>query len=488
MKKYEKIYYEIREKILMNIYPEKTRIPSKRLMAERSGVSINTVEIAYLQLIEEGYIESKERSGYYVAELDYMTHVRGLGGNKKIDRSKGAHEYGDCHDKYVKCYKDTGKVNLPQKQIVKEDGEIKYQYNFFYGGVDPSFPFGIWKKINKEVVDFHQDELLTSGHGMGYEPLRESISNYLHETRSIVCSKDNILISSGTESLFEILFRLWKDDICFGLENPGFERWSSFLKANKVAYSCLKMDSEGIVLNDLEKYGIDVACVTPNHQFPTGKIMPIARRIKLLDWARDSSGWIIEDDYDGEFKYTGNRIPALKSMDDTDRVVYMGTFSNTISPSIRLSYMILPDELLDRYKERLSYMRCPVSTMTQIGIDIFIRKGYYHRHVNRMKKIYKAKRELILSTFESCDNIECKGSDAGLHMVVTFKNMDEEDIINYADKNGIKVRGLSDYYIEVSEEYEKDSVLIGFALMDIEDIKIAANILKNLIPAKKDDK
>ena len=464
MKKYEEIYHEIRKKILMDIYPEKTRIPSKRIMADRMGVSINTVEIAYFQLIEEGYIEARERSGYYVAELDDLKHMRGSFVGRGIGKNI---EY------------------LPQEQVYdygleKEKIEDKYQYNFFYGGVDKSFPFGIWKKINREVIDSYQDTLLNTVGGMGYEPLRESICNYLYETRSIVAQKDNMIISSGTEAMFEILFRLWDDDVSFGLENPGFERWSSFLKTNKVAYSCLSMDGEGIVLDDLVTNNVDIACVTPNHQFPTGKIMPIARRIKLLDWAIENDGWIIEDDYDGEFKYTGSRIPALKSMDDMDRVIYMGTFSSTISPAIRVSYMILPDQLLARYKDRLSYKRCPVTTMIQIGLDIFIRRGYYHRHVNRMKKIYKAKREMILSILEPCDNLVCRGADAGLHMLVSFKNIDEAEFVRKARKNGIMIRGLSDYYIEENKDYERDSVIIGFAVMGLDDIEIATSKLKNI--------
>ena len=464
MNKYEKIYEYIKDKILRGIYGEKTKIPSKRMMADIAGVSINTVEIAYLQLMEEGYIESRERSGHYVAELDYLTHMRGKAGYKKQENKVSV----DCTNNYV------------ENAIKVIDLEKDYQYNFSYGGVDPSFPFGIWKKINREIVDSYQEILLKTVDGMGYEPLRESICNYLYETRSIVSKKENILISSGTENLFEILFHLWDEDLRFGLENPGFERWLSFLKANKVEYSCLGMDNDGVILQDIRKNMVDIVCVTPNHQFPTGRIMPISRRLKLLDWAIEKSGWIIEDDYDGEFKYTGNRIPALKSLDGMDRVIYMGTFSSTISPAIRVSYMILPDELLTNYKEKLSYMRCSVATMTQIGLDMFIRRGYYHRHVNRMKKIYKSKREIILNTVESCDNIECMGADAGLHMVMRFKNMDEKEVVKLAQEKGIKLKGLSEYYIDEGGDYKNDSVLIGFAVMDIDDIKRAADELKNI--------
>src|SRR3712207_5291365 len=190
LNKYEKIYEDVKDKILRGVYVEKTKIPSKRLMAERTGVSINTVEIAYLQLMEEGYIESKERSGYYVSELDYLTYMRGKAEHGKIENEVNNDftnsEVGDIF----------GVIDL------KKD----YKYDFSYGGVDTSFPFGILKRINREVVDSYQDLLLRTVDGMGYESLRAAICDYLYETRSIISKKENILISSGTENLFEILF------------------------------------------------------------------------------------------------------------------------------------------------------------------------------------------------------------------------------------------------------------------------------------------
>lgn len=465
MKKYEIVYRNVKEKIISGLYPENTRLPSKRDMAHMMSVSLNTVEIAYAQLQDEGYIEAMERRGYFVAKRDYMK-------------------------------KSMGTISRP---IYREK---VYKYDFSYGGVDEKFPFGVWKKISKEAIDDLGSDLLKRVNPMGDMSLRESIATYLKAYRGIGAKMENILISASTEHLFQILFCILEDDKVFGIEDPGFERWSLLFRTNNIPFKALSLDGKGVSKKAVENSGLDILCITPAHQFPTGQTMPVAKRLDILKWASQDGRWIIEDDYDGEFRYSGKPLPAMKSMDEMDKVIFMGSFSNTVSPAMRISYMVLPDILVDIYHKRVSYTACPVPVLAQRSLDIFIREGYFVRHINRMRKIYKKKMELVKDIVDGYEFLNLEGGDTGLHLVLTwdrpgykkFENIDMvpnelgdirkagsdsqtkknlcdisgDELADLADKRNIRVTSLSSYYIG---EAHKEGLVLGFASMSLEDIE-----------------
>lgn len=442
---YMEIYEDMKEKIDRGDMKIGMRLESKRALSNRMNIGINTVENAYAMLLDEGYIEARERRGYFVAKQDLL--LRPLPEKNKLDT-----------------------------KIKKKE----YPYDFSYQGVDKKFPFALWKKLTKEAVDVERENLLRRGNPQGEEGLRESIAAYLGQSRGIKATKENIIITAGTEYLFQILFGLWREKAVFGIENPGFERWSLLFETNGISYVPLNMDDKGILPEEVKEKNVDILCITPSHQFPTGKIMPIGRRKELLQWAEKEKRYIIEDDYDGEFKYTGRPIPALKSIDTRDRVVYMGNFSNTLSPALRVSYMLLPDRLMARYIRRVSYAACPVSTLTQKTLELFIAKGFFIRHVNRMRKIYKEKRELILRELKHHSKIHAGSTEAGLHIILEIEEgQDEKKLCLRAREQGILIHGISRYAI--GSYTGKPALVMGFAGLEKEKIKEGLQVLKKIV-------
>ncbi|MEL3899425.1 MAG: PLP-dependent aminotransferase family protein [Treponema phagedenis] len=435
---YVELYEEFKEKIQEGTLPAGSKLPSKRSLARERVISINSVENAYNLLIDEGYVESQERRGYFVANLDLLLSVPAA------------------------------------NESAEEKKPVDFCFDFSYQGVG-DFPFGIWKKLTGEVLSKEKKSLLFRGQRQGDEALRASIVEYLYHSRGIRGKKENIIISAGTEYLFQILFGLW-ENAHFGIEDPGFERWSMMFEANRISYVPLPMDTEGIHRKDVEAAGITVLCITPSHQFPTGKIMSMRRRLELLDWAKQKHAWIIEDDYDGEFKYQGRPIPALKSIDVHDKVVYMGTFSNTLSPSFRLSYMLLPDEMTEQYHKKAAYAFCPVPILIQKTLDLFIRRGYFIRHVNRMRKLYKEKRETLLYAVQKHAHMRVEGSEAGLHTLLEWEGeKGEEELVRLARNAGILIHGISNYCIAVKPE--RPTVILGFAGLSHENIAAGIDAL-----------
>lgn len=449
MKKYELVYRDVKDKIISGLYPEDTRLPSKRDMAHLMCVSVNTVEIAYAKLEDEAYIESVERRGYFVAKRDYM-----------------------------KKYMGTISKPRPSKR--------SYRYDFTYGGVDQGFPFGIWKKISRQAIDDLGGDLLKRVDPMGDMSLRESIAAYLKTYRGIDCKMENILISASTEHLFQVLFCILGEDKVYGIEDPGFERWGQLFRSNNVLFKPIGLDGKGIRVQDLRDSRVDIVCSTPGHQFPTGQVMPTTRRLDILDWAKEEARWIIEDDYDGEFRYRGRPLPAMKSMDDRDRVIFMGSFANTVSPAMRISYMVMPETLVDIYHERVSYTACPVPVLTQRSLDIFIRGGYFVRHINRMRKAYKRKMDLVKDMVSNYDFLSFEGGDTGLHLLVSWDLKDlglrADSLVEEADKKDIRLASLSRYFMGSPP---REGLVLGFGSLSLEDLEGGLTILLGMFNDRK---
>ncbi|PID67230.1 MAG: GntR family transcriptional regulator [Fusobacteriales bacterium] len=456
---YLQIYSEIKNFILEGSLVSKSKLPSKRNLMKKYNISQNTIQNALYLLMEEGYIYSEERKGYFVSDLENL---------------------------YVKA-------NISHKKK-KENKISKVKYNFSYSGVDSaSLPRNIFKKLSKEIYEEMNNDFSFQGEIQGYKLLRESICEYLSEARGFEAEAKQIIISSGTEYLFHIIFKLFKN-VKYGLENPGYKMLQDLFFSNKIDYSAINLDDEGMIVDELKEKNINIACITPSHQFPTGVIMPIKRRQEILNWANSKENrYIVEDDYDSEFKYNGKPIPALKAIDYKDKVVYIGSFSKSISPAIRVSYMVLPRKLLEIYKKKLPYFICPVSIPTQKILYKFIQEGHFVKHLNRMRTIYKKKRELLVNCLKEESRkkfkkeIKIQGADAGLHIIVSFPfNIVEKEFLKVCKENSIKIYPLRDYYLE--KKSENLFFLLGYASLTNQDIEEGVKLIMELVKKSKFEK
>lgn len=444
---YQQLYNYIKGEILNGNYSYKTKLPSKRQLSAYLQCSQNTVQNAYHQLISEGYIISKAKSGFYVCKLEGI-----------IDLGK------DLED-------------VPSHSKSKSWAK----YDFSHHGVDfESFPFTQWRKITREVINEDDETLLKSGDPQGDISLRTSISKYLHQSRGVKCSPSQIIVSSGTEFLLQLLIQLFDRDCIYALESPGYEKLSMIFKSNHASYKSVSLDKKGMIPLKLEQSGADIACISPSHQFPTGNIMPVSRRIKLLNWANEKEGrYIIEDDYDSEFKYSGKPIPSLQSLDIGGKVIYMGTFSKSLTPALRISYMVLPDKLLKTYKNNLDFYICPVSTFQQKTLYSFINEGHFGRHLNKMRNVYKRKREILVSEIKKqLPYAEISGAKVGLHLLIKVKKtISEKELIALAKGEGIRIYGISQFYLETVSKTTDPMLLLGFATLKEEEIPEAVGLL-----------
>ncbi|MDP4108403.1 MAG: PLP-dependent aminotransferase family protein [Bacillota bacterium] len=445
---YEQIYKYIKQEITEGRYKPDLRLPSKRRLAAHLQCSQNTVQAAYNQLTAEGYISAKPRSGYYVCRLE-------------------------------------GIFNIKNELSLKPDNSgsgFSYKYDFSHHGVDlDNFPFATWRKILKDVISEYDADLLKAGGTQGELNLRVAISEYLHNSRGVNCSPGQIIVSSGTEFLLLLLIQLFDDGSVFAIENPGYEKLNLIFKSNRAEYKAVDLDEAGMIPEKLFKSRADIACVTPSHQFPTGLIMPVSRRIQLLNWANEKAGrYIIEDDYDSEFKYGGRPVPSMQGLNGGGKVIYMGAFSKSLTPAIRISYMVLPEKLMELYREKLSFYICPVPAVEQKALYRFISGGYFERHLNRMRNIYKQKRETLIKALKNAlPNSAVKGANAGLHLILTVDNgMSEEELILSARNNGVRVYGISQYYFGDAPKDGNTSLLLGFAALREKEIYEATERLR----------
>ncbi|MFP5528622.1 PLP-dependent aminotransferase family protein [Peptococcus simiae] len=432
---YKQIYLQLRNAIINNDLKYLDRLPSKRGLAGHLNVSVNSVERAYHMLVDEEFIEARGRSGFYVNHIDHSFF----------------------------------KKSPPR--VYTEEPKPHYRYNFSHLGVDrASFPHSVWKRLCNEVLLDYEGRLLMPGHYQGEYELRQEIAHFLADSRGIQVDPSMIVITSGLEYSYLILFQLL-GHLHFGLENPSFERLKELFTAHQINYSCIDLDELGAIPNATIE-PIDILTLTPSHQFPTGRIMPLHRRTAFLDLANIEKKWIIEDDYDGEFKYRGTPLSPLKAMDIYDRVIYMGNFSNTIFPGLRLSYMILPAPLLDRYQKTYS-LKCSVPLFIQLITAKFIESGAFMRHLNRMKRVYRIKQETILTFFQDIPDADLEESDAGLFLVLRVRSQQSEAVLcQKAENQGILIRPLS--YFELTDGQFDKVFLLSFA--SIESVRLSEGL------------
>lgn len=435
---YEALYRAIREDILSGRLAPGEKLPSKRALAANLKLGKTTVEAAYAQLTEEGYILPRQRRGFFVEDI--------------------APVIGAAQPAPV--------VTPPPPSVPMAD---------LTGNGTGQFPFSTWTRLQREVILDYGQALLSPMDARGAPALRQAIARHLADFRGMSVNPDHILVGAGTDFLYNLLIQLLGQDRIYGVEDPGYLKIRKIYAAGGVKCQPIPMDSQGIRPECIGS--ASVLHISPGHHFPTGIVTPVARRRELLDWARRQEGWIIEDDYDTEFRFRGRPITPMQAM-DSQRVIYMNTFSKTLSPSIRISYMVLPPQLMLRFREKLGFYGCTVACFEQYTLARFLEKGFFEKHINRMRKFYRARRNRVIALLESCpvaDKLTIQEQDAGLHFLLRVNTrLTDAALREYLERKGIRVQALSQFYTQAKDLH---CLVVNYSGVDEDLLKKALEAL-----------
>ena len=441
---YEQLYDSLSAQIRGGTLRAGDRLPGKRSLASQLAVAVNTVDTAYQMLVAEGYLEARERSGFFVLEC------------------------AGAPPQAAEPAEAGGEEAPPEPEV---------RFDLSTGSVDTAlFPFRTWGRIQKELL-YHGEGLLRHGHRQGDGELRRELAAYLRAYRGVVCAPEQIVVGAGVEYLLGLLAQLLRGRTA-AVENPGYDRPRIILENNGIPCRCVDIDGGGLDPAGLEESGADLCYVTPSHHFPTGVTMPAGRRAQLLRWAAAAPGrYILEDDYDAEFRFDMRPIPSLQGMaGPAGPVVYLCTFSKSLAPSIRIACMVLPEDLLGRYRAAFGSYSNTVSRFEQHTLCRFLREGYFTRHLARLRSAYKSRMTaLALALEERLPGVRLQGRHTGLHLLLTLPDgPGEAEMERSALAAGVGLRGLSRYYMERPERCLANTVVLGYAsLRDQETAALA---------------
>ena len=430
---YEALYRAIRGDILSGALTAGEKLPSKRALAQNLEISKITVEAAYNQLLAEGYIASREKVGYFVEKIHHQPVAEKL----PVEREE-----------------------LPGQSLVDltANGSAR-------------FPFSAWSKLQREVMLDYGEKLLLPLPNRGIPELRRAIADHLAGFRGMKIDPENILIGAGTDFLYNILVQLLGRDKVYALEEPGYDKTRRIYTAAGARCVSAPMDELGVMPEGLAD--ARVLHISPSHHFPTGIVTPVSRRLELLGWAGEDK-WIIEDDYDSEFRFHAHPVPAMQSLDRQGRVIYLNTFSKSLAPSIRISYMVLPESLMERFRSELSFYSCTVPSFEQYTLARFISGGWFEKHINRMRKYYKSCRNRLverLEALEYSDKLIIQEKDAGLHFLVKVDTtLTDEELTAWCLQRGVKIRALSSYYHGPVPEQDRGCLVVNYSGLRDEEL------------------
>ncbi len=455
---YKQLYQYIRRQIESGRLKENDRLPPIRQLSAHLLIGKNTVETAYQQLLAEGYVQSKPRSGLLVLPVP----VQPMAGRE-----------------------EAAGIPLRSGEIAEGGAEASSTaiVDFQYGDIAlERFPLAAWKRCLTEALTGDRRQTLGYGELQGNGELRREIARYLYGARGIVCSSEQIFLAGGTQHAISLLCQLLLSaEEPFGMEDPGYDGVRTVLSNHRIPLVPIPYDGEGLDLAALKRSGAKAVYVTPAHQFPLGSVMPVGQRSRLLKWADETDGIILEDDYNSEFRYQGQPIPPLKAMDAEDRVVYLGTFSKSFMPALRLSYMVLPLRLVDNFRDRLEAYSQAVSPLLQQAMLLFMKEGHYARHVRKTRKLYQARSRTLLQTVqrEMGERAEIIGQKAGLHVLLDVKGREFKELTELAAGCGIRIYSPSRHWMN-RESCPRSYVMLGFGGIEEDRIHEAVRRLKRI--------
>ena len=449
---YEQLYTLLKRDIVNGVIPAGEKLPSRRAFARNLGVSSITVENAYNRLIDEGYLFSEPKRGFFTADILPPREAP----------APAAHP----------------EIRLPQERA---EEMLDLSGNRASSSL---FPFSVWAHLLRDVINDKGEALLLPSPCGGVPELREAIARHLASFRGMQADPDQIIIGAGTEYLYGLLIQLLGKDKVFCLEDPGYGKIAQIYDSHGAVSRWAPMDDAGISIAGLEAAGADIAHISPTHHFPTGISMPICRRHELLAWANAAPDrFIVEDDYDSEFRLNGRPLPSLQSIDAGGRVIYMNTFSKSLASTVRISYMVLPPALANRYYEKLSFYSCTVSTFEQYTLARFIADGYFEKHINRMRLHYARLRKQILAVIAAsgcASSLSVVERDSGLHFLLKVATDLSDAAFTAAlrEKNTSLVP-LSAYYRDPAKAPEH-MFLLNYSSISAEDVEMALREIEPL--------
>ena len=443
---YRQLYETLRREIRQGGLSGGERLPSKRALSAHLGLSLNTVDAAYQMLVAEGYVVSQPRRGMFVCPQ---------GARDLVPPPEG-----------------------PGQPPPDAPPRPRWLYEFSTNSIDVSlFPDRTWARISRDVLR-DAPRLLNHGDPQGDECLRAAVAQYLHEYRGVRCRPAQVVIGAGTEYLLNLAVRLLGDGVRVAIEDPGYIKTRHVLLGNGISAEGVAVDTQGMDPDRLAAARCTAAYITPSHQFPTGVTMPAPRREALLRWAQETGGFLLEDDYDSEFRFDGRPLPALQGLDDNGRVIYIGTFSKSLAPSIRVAYLVLPDRLLEGWRDRFGAYSSTVPRLEQHTLSRFMAGGHFARHINRIRSAYRSRRDALVAALRQ----ELGGLaipqcvHTGLHMPVAIANgMDEGMLKSSAAAQGVRVSTLGDYRLQTPPG--PPTVILGYGGLTADDIERAVVLL-----------
>ncbi|MFK4431634.1 MULTISPECIES: PLP-dependent aminotransferase family protein [unclassified Bacillus (in: firmicutes)] len=435
---YQQVYQYIRTQILSGKLEKGKKLPSIRQLAIQLEVSRNTTQVAYEQLQSEGYIQSENKKGFFVEAI-------------------------------------ISDETLNFQPIREPHHETKHAamktIDFKIGTVDQeNFPLKKWRMITNKIIK--DSSMFSYGEKQGDIKLRKALADYLFQSRGVNTSTEQIIIGSSTQHLLLLLSLMLKQDYNYlAVEDPGYNMARELFFLQSFIIDPIPVKERGIQVDLLLKSPSRLLYVTPTHHFPYGVTIPVNERLKLIEWAKKMEGYIIEDDYDSEFRYIHQPIPSLQSLDSNDRVVYLGTFSKALLPSVRVSYMVLPKRLINEYKKILPLLEQTSSSIHQQTLATFMDEGYWYSHLRKMKALYKRKMNLLNKELSKHfkEYVKIKGGSSGIFVIIEVKTkMSEKMLIERAHNHGIIVYPCSKYFSEYSPEYPH--IQLGFGNLSEEEI------------------
>ena len=442
---YEALYRCIRQDILTGILMPGQKLPSKRSLCANLEVSKITVEAAYDQLLAEGYIRSIEKVGYFVEETERFPET-------------------------------APHPALPMSTSRGFEVDLT-------GGAADKFPFSVWSRLQRQVMLDLGEKLLLPMPNRGIPELRQAIAEHLAAFRGMRVDPRNILIGAGTDFLYNLLIQLLGREKVYAVEEPGYSKVRKIYGAGGVSCISASLDSKGVRLDTLPN--AQVLHISPSHHFPTGLVTSASRRTELLRWAGEAPDrYIIEDDYDSEFRFDAHPMAAMQSMDRSGRVIYMNTFSKSLSPAIRISYMVLPPRLMDDFQEKLGFYGCTVPSFEQYTLARFLSEGYFEKHINRLRKLYKARRNRIISILENCplsQRMTIEEQDAGLHFLLRVSTeLSDDALVQRCLDAGIRIQPLSSFYHGHAPKEFEHCLVVNYSGLKDDDLDRLADILSKL--------
>ena len=448
---YIQLYKHFKGEIENSRLSEGEKLPSIRGLAKSLAVSKITVEKAYQQLMSEGYIENCDRSRYRVNNYEGI------------------------------AFKAAWPADTQAAASTVEIEEGTVFYDFASGEMDiDGFNFSLWKRYVSKVFA-NKERLVGYGNIQGEEELRSEIAKYVHNSRGGKVSKEQIIIGPGVQSLLNTLCSILKADTSsIAFEEPGFKNGRHIFADHGFQIIPIKMKTDGIDMEELVASKTRLVYVSPSHQFPTGYIMPIGKRNRLLRWAEEVEATIIEDDYDSEFRYFGRPIPALKGLDYGENVVYLGSFSKVMPPSMRISYMVLPDRLLPVYHKNSSLYNQAASTIEQLALAKFMGDGHLERQIRRLRKLYYEKSLLFFDALKRVFGrlVEVNETESGLHTLITVHSeLTAQELVDRAMAKGCRVASVQDYYWENTPE-KQPRMILYFSKIPAGNMLQAVQLLK----------